>query len=72
MWGIGVRVLWVVRGDRCLMWEIGDRVLWGRSLFGEGIGDRVLGVVGRSLFGFEWVGDRVLGGEGRSLFDFEI
>ncbi len=24
---IGDRVLWVVRGDRCLMWGIGDRVL---------------------------------------------
>jgi hypothetical protein len=26
--GIGDRVLWVMSGDRCLMWEIGDRFLW--------------------------------------------
>ena len=36
---------WVMRGDRCLMW---------------GIGDRVLGGEGRSLFGDEGIGDRVL------------
>jgi hypothetical protein len=37
MWGIGDRVLWVVRGDSRLMWGIGDRVLWvvRRSLFDE-------------------------------------
>jgi len=47
--------LWVMWGDRCLMWGKGDRVLWVvrvRSLFDdEGIGDRVLWVLrGRSLF----------------------
>jgi hypothetical protein len=33
--GIGDRVLWVVRGDRYLMWGRGDRVCSGegRSLF---------------------------------------
>jgi hypothetical protein len=33
--GMGDRVLWVMRGDRCLVWGKGDRVLgdeW-RSLF---------------------------------------
>lgn len=35
--------------DRCLIWGIGDRVLGGdgRSLFDEGIGDRVLWVMMR-------------------------
>ncbi|MEI6332440.1 MAG: hypothetical protein WCP16_24625 [Pseudanabaena sp. ELA645] len=28
---IGDRVLWVVRGDRCLLWGIGDRVCGGEE-----------------------------------------
>ncbi len=35
--GIGDRVLWVVRGDRCLMLGKGDRGLWGLR------GDRMTG-----------------------------
>ena len=38
MLGKGDRVLWVLRGDRCLSLEVGDRVLGdeGRSLFDVG------------------------------------
>ena len=46
MWEMGDRVLWVLRGDRCLMWGIGDRGYEGegRSLFG--VGNRRSGFVG--------------------------
>jgi hypothetical protein len=55
--------LWVVRGDRWLMWEIGDRVLVGRGNRWLMWGNRrsfFVGDEGRSLFVRE-IGDRVLG-----------
>ncbi len=45
--------LWVLKGDRCLVWGTGDRVLGdegGDCCLMREIGDRVLGVEGRSLF----------------------
>ena len=54
---IGDQILWVMRGDRCLMWEIGDQVLDVR-------GDRCL------MLRFRRSG--FVDGEGRSLFDGEI
>jgi len=57
MWGIGDRVLWVMKGRSLFDIEIWVLwVLWGDRCLMLGIGDRVLG------------GE----GEGRSLFDVEI
>jgi hypothetical protein len=46
-----------MRGDRCLMWSLGDRFV---------------GVEGRSLFDLRFRRSGFVGGEGRSLFDLRF